>query len=88
MLKERKKDIWIDNINNNIASLFIVRIDRRMSKIPGGWSNGLIASMDDPELLVISNESVVVIKDKFPKAQHHFLVLPRESIHSIYKVFK
>lgn len=50
------------------------------------WSNGLIGSMDDPELLVISSDSVVIIKDKYPKAQHHFLILPRENIHSIYKV--
>jgi len=36
--------------------------------------------MNDPELKVMETESLVVIKDKYPKAQHHYLVLPREDV--------
>ena len=38
------------------------------------------ASMNDPELKVRDTESLVVIKDKYPKAKHHYLVLPKERI--------
>ena len=41
------------------------------------WSKGLRTDMKKPELVVFSTTSVVVIKDKFPKAKYHFLVLPR-----------
>ena len=33
----------------------------------GHWSQGLLSSMDDPELKVDSDDKVVVIKDKYPK---------------------
>ena len=35
----------------------------------GHWSQGLLASMDDPELKVESDDKVVIIKDKYPKVQ-------------------
>ena len=41
------------------------------------WSSGLRTDMKKLELVVFSTTNVVVIKDKFPKAKHHFLVLPR-----------
>ncbi|KAL2098164.1 hypothetical protein ACEWY4_007371 [Coilia grayii] len=46
----------------------------------GHWSQGLKVSMQDPKLQVHKDEQVVVIKDKYPKAQYHWLVLPWESI--------
>ncbi|KAK7090073.1 aprataxin-like [Littorina saxatilis] len=49
-------------------------------KTSGHWSMGLLASMDDPELKVTADEKVVVIKDKYPKAKFHFLILPKEKI--------
>ncbi|XP_076453619.1 aprataxin-like [Babylonia areolata] len=49
----------------------------------GHWSMGLLASMDDPELRVTADDKVVIIKDKYPKAKFHFLVLPREKIASL-----
>ncbi|ELT97774.1 hypothetical protein CAPTEDRAFT_132902 [Capitella teleta] len=49
-------------------------------KKSGHWSQGLKASMDDPELVVEEDDRLVIIKDKYPKARHHFLVMPRESI--------
>jgi len=47
------------------------------------WSTGLRTDMKKPELVVFSTPSVVVIKDKFPKAKHHFLVLPREELDNL-----
>ncbi|OWF53592.1 aprataxin-like [Mizuhopecten yessoensis] len=44
------------------------------------WNKGLLASMDDPELQEYVDEKVVIIKDKYPKAKHHFLVMPKENI--------
>ncbi len=35
----------------------------------GHWSLGLKASMEDPELKVEADDTVVVIKDKYPKVQ-------------------
>ncbi|XP_072179886.1 aprataxin-like [Diadema setosum] len=52
-------------------------------KKKGHWSLGLLDSMNDPALQIFSDEEVVVIKDKYPKARHHFLVLPRKKISSL-----
>lgn len=48
----------------------------------GHWSGGLLKSMEDPELIVISDNLVTVIKDAYPKAEFHYLVLPKQSISS------
>ncbi|XP_032674511.1 aprataxin isoform X2 [Odontomachus brunneus] len=50
------------------------------------WSAGLLKSMEDPESKVTEDDKTVIIKDKYPKAQFHFLVLPREDIPSIWHV--
>lgn len=42
--------------------------------------------MKDPLLQVMTSETLVAIKDKFPKAKHHFLVMPKEHINSIFEV--
>lgn len=42
--------------------------------------------MKDPNLVIIRSNLAVVMKDKFPKAKHHYLVLPLEDISSIFKV--
>lgn len=48
---------------------------------PGNrWSMKLYDSMKDPKLIVDdSDKQVVVIKDLYPKARHHYLVIPRAS---------
>ena len=48
------------------------------------WSQGLYASMEDPELLVFQDELLCVIKDKYPKAEHHFLVMPKAKLTTLY----
>lgn len=50
------------------------------------WSQGLLHTIRDPNFLVISNDQIVVIKDKFPKAKYHFLVLPLDNIANIFSV--
>lgn len=35
----------------------------------GHWSQGLLASINDPNLIVESDERVVIIKDKYPKVR-------------------
>ncbi|CAH1638648.1 unnamed protein product [Spodoptera littoralis] len=58
------------------------------SKKPKHWSLGLLESMKDPECIVIKSKQVVVIKDKYPKAKIHYLVLPEADINSIYALDK
>uniref|UniRef100_A0A3Q3W4K4 Aprataxin n=1 Tax=Mola mola TaxID=94237 RepID=A0A3Q3W4K4_MOLML len=53
------------------------------SESVGHWSQGLKASMQDPKMQVYKDEKVVVIKDKYPKARYHWLVLPWQSISSL-----
>ncbi|XP_049808600.1 aprataxin [Schistocerca nitens] len=55
-------------------------------KAPGFWANGLLTAMKDPTLIVKEDSIVVVIKDKYPKAEFHYLVLPKEDIHSLTNV--
>ncbi|CAD0200879.1 unnamed protein product [Chrysodeixis includens] len=52
------------------------------------WSLGLLESMKDPESIVKETKQAVVIKDKYPKAKIHYLVLPHADISSIYKLDK
>ena len=47
------------------------------------WSEGLVKSMEDPELKVLEDDEVIVIKDKYPKAKFHYLVMPKQNIISI-----
>ncbi|KAJ7335925.1 hypothetical protein JRQ81_013866 [Phrynocephalus forsythii] len=44
------------------------------------WNQSLKACMKNPDLQIYKDERVVVIKDKYPKARCHWLVLPWESI--------
>lgn len=50
------------------------------------WQLGLLSAMKDPSQVLIKSHLAVVIKDKYPKAKHHYLVLPLEHIPSIFKV--
>ncbi|XP_017887912.1 aprataxin isoform X2 [Ceratina calcarata] len=51
-------------------------------------ATGLVASMKDPELKVKEDDRIVVIKDKYPKAQFHYLILPKADIPSLWHVKK
>lgn len=52
------------------------------------WRNGLLETMKDPQHIVIKAEQLVVIKDKFPKAKHHFLVIPYDNIDDAFALTK
>ncbi|CAG4947353.1 unnamed protein product [Parnassius apollo] len=52
------------------------------------WSLGLLDSMKDPDLIYKETERVVIIRDKYPKAKIHYLVLPKDNITNIYKLEK
>lgn len=48
-----------------------------------GWKDVLLEYIEAPESnpsVVDFNSEIVVVKDKFPKALHHFLVIPRERL--------
>ncbi|GFS13916.1 aprataxin [Elysia marginata] len=59
-----------------------------MAKNSGHWSQGLLASMNDAAAVVDADDRVVIIKDKYPKALFHFLVLPRQKIPNLKSVTK
>lgn len=49
----------------------------------GHWVNGLLKSMEDPELVIKNDDLITVIKDAYPKAEFHYLILPQENISSL-----
>lgn len=64
--------------------------NKRKSEKQGGssakrplWMEGLKQAMENPDLKVEESELAIVIKDKYPKARHHYLVLPKENIPSL-----
>lgn len=52
----------------------------------GHWSEGLLHTMRNPQFVVITTDKLVAIKDKYPKAHAHYLVLPLENIPTIFHV--
>ncbi|XP_075146042.1 LOW QUALITY PROTEIN: aprataxin [Haematobia irritans] len=50
------------------------------------WANGLVQTLKNSKFHIISSNLAVVINDKYPKAKHHYLVLPLEEIHSIFNL--
>ncbi|XP_055697528.1 aprataxin-like protein [Phlebotomus papatasi] len=50
------------------------------------WSQNLLKSMQDPQAILIKSELLTVIQDKYPKAKHHYLILPHQNIESIFQL--
>ncbi|XP_055546952.1 aprataxin-like protein [Wyeomyia smithii] len=50
------------------------------------WSFNLIADMKNPKLVLFRSDLAAVIRDKYPKSNHHFLVLPWENINTVYQL--
>ncbi|GAB6029093.1 hypothetical protein CHUAL_004877 [Chamberlinius hualienensis] len=46
----------------------------------GGWKGSLKGYLNSHDSSEFADEKVVIIKDKYPKARHHYLVLPKENI--------
>ena len=57
--------------------------ERKSSMKGGGWSFALLRAMDDRKQVVESYDDVVIIRDAFPKARHHYLVITRRDIESL-----
>lgn len=49
----------------------------------GKLRNTLVKAMRDPNSAVYSDNKIVIIKDKYPKSEYHYLVLPYEDIPSL-----
>lgn len=49
----------------------------------GDWQNSLLKAMQDPTFIVYKDETAVIIKDKYPKSEFHYLVLPYQNIPSL-----
>ncbi|XP_017772845.1 PREDICTED: aprataxin [Nicrophorus vespilloides] len=60
--------------------------DAKKSKSSGHWANGLLTAMEDPDNIVKQDDKIVVIKDKYPKAEFHYLVIPKEEISTLKSV--
>ena len=50
---------------------------------PTGWQDGLVYAMSDPDQIFEQDELTVTLYDAFPKARYHYLVVPRDDIHSV-----
>lgn len=71
--------------SKHLSTLKQLRLpDKQLFKM--SWQNGLIKTILDPSNILISTNEAVVIADKYPKARHHYLVLPKEDIASIFQV--
>ncbi|KAJ8919697.1 hypothetical protein NQ315_006225 [Exocentrus adspersus] len=63
-------------------------VSTKKPKTSGHWAKGLLQTMKDPEFVVNSDDSVTIIRDAYPKAEFHYLVLPMEDISSLKAVKK
>ncbi|XP_073819657.1 aprataxin [Musca autumnalis] len=50
------------------------------------WANGLVNTLKDPSTHIISSSTAVVIRDKYAKSKHHYLVMPFDDIPSIFNL--
>lgn len=52
------------------------------------WSEGLVEAMNNSTFVVMKDTNVTVIKDKYPKSEFHYLVIPHQNIDSLKSVTK
>jgi len=43
------------------------------------WTNGLLSAMKDQSLVVLKDDLITIIEDKYPKSRHHLLVIPNKN---------
>ncbi|KAL8202849.1 UNVERIFIED_CONTAM: hypothetical protein K2H54_027115 [Gekko kuhli] len=70
-------------VNDSKSPAAVSETSSGKKEFVGHWSQGLKASMQDPNMQIYKDERVAVIKDKYPKARYHWLVLPWQSISSL-----
>ena len=73
--------------NKNISTTDIAKKSSKTGT-SNHWNQGLLSSMDDPDLQVNSTNDLVTIKDKYPKARHHYLVLPKKQLPNLQSLTK
>lgn len=58
---------------------------KRRPQLPrdASWEDGLIYGMSDPEQIYEEDHLTVTLFDAFPKARYHYLVVPKQDIHSV-----
>ncbi|NXU95357.1 APTX protein, partial [Xiphorhynchus elegans] len=76
------------NLSNTSVSPHEGTSSKKASEHLGHWSQGLKSSMQDPKMQVYKDGKTVVIKDKYPKARYHWLILPWDPISSLKAVTK
>ncbi|GCC29600.1 hypothetical protein chiPu_0008043 [Chiloscyllium punctatum] len=81
--KEKTKDGHLAENSSNSVTLVNSSDASGQKDFKGMWSQGLKVSMQDPKMQVYKDDKVVVIKDKYPKARFHWLVLPWESLSNL-----
>ena len=47
--------------------------DKPAKKATGHWSMGLKSSMSDPDLQIVKDDTIVIIKDKYPKVTYFII---------------
>ncbi|XP_065072500.1 aprataxin-like protein [Ochlerotatus camptorhynchus] len=52
----------------------------------GSWSFSLIRDMKNASNHIIRSDLAVIMRDKYPKSRHHFLVLPWNDIDTVYQL--
>lgn len=52
------------------------------------WSTGLIEAMNNSTFIVMNESRVTVIRDKYPKSEFHYLVIPHQNISNLRAVTK
>ncbi|XP_031627737.1 aprataxin-like protein [Contarinia nasturtii] len=50
------------------------------------WSHGLILELSKPQNWIAESENAVVIRDRYPKAMYHFLVVSKADILNIFEL--
>lgn len=61
---------------------------KKQAKNMNHWSLGLLKTMKDPKYIVETDTLITIIKDVYPKAKFHYLVLPNERMNSIREINK
>ena len=44
------------------------------------WSHNLLNAFNDPSQVLKEDDDIIVLLDKYPKARHHLLILPKKNI--------
>ena len=68
------------NRDNHLTPTKQVKTTPTPSSGRGGWQNALISYINNPDdpLVVYQDNDVCIIKDMYPKAERHFLVIPKK----------